>query len=486
MFSDAPDAGGTGSPGHHPTPPPSGGARAAVPRPPLSFRGWGVVAGSFAVQALCFVAVYSFPAYAEALGRDFVASEVSLSLVYGVSGAMTFATGALSGPLADRVGARWPVMLGMAVMASGFLLAAVADGFLGVLLAYGLLVGTGAGLCYVPAVAVVQRWFVAWRGLASGLATAGVGAGTALVPVSAWLFLSEGDWRSAFLAMAAVIAVCGPLAALSLARSPEAYELLPDGWPKRWPGDAARPGGFAPALEGMVLRRVIRGRRFAVLLLGGVLLSAPVSLPFADIVATARAAGLRAEDALWLLGLIGLGSVLGRVVIGAASDRLGRDRVLLGCGLGVAGMMGWWAEAASLPGFAVFALGFGLFQGGFVALLPSVMVDLYGRRSAGGLIGVLFAARALSVLLGAPCAAALAAGAGQAVPLWVAAAVALVGTALLAVATGWPRGDAGALQAGVRGTGAIKGRAAKADAARPGSASARAGRGLRSGEGRLA
>ena len=413
------------------------------PCPPLRFRGWAVVAGSFAVQAVSFGAVYSFPAFAEPLQRSFAASPTSLSLVYAASGAMAFATGAVSGPLADRFGARLPVSLGMVVIALGFLLAARARSFVEVQLCYGLMVGLGAGLAYVPALAVVQRWFVAWRGLASGLATAGVGCGTALVPVSASLLAACGEWRDAFPIAALVIAALGLSAAQLLAHSPERCGLLPDGGAR--PGPPAPPGCLTGGVEGLALREALRGRRFAALMAGCILLSAPIALPYAELVPTARARGMGPEAALWLLGLIGLGSILGRLAIGAAADRLGRPRTLLACCLGVAASMAWWAEAGGAASFAAFALVFGIVQGGFVALLPSAVVDLYGRRSAGGIIGAIFAGRALSVLLAPPLAAALSAAAGHSVPLLLMAGAALLGTALLAGAL--RAGDAGPLPA---------------------------------------
>ncbi|WP_458094305.1 MFS transporter [Roseomonas sp. WA12] len=401
------------------------GPAPVVPRPPLRFRGWAVVGGSFVVQALCFGAVYSFPAFAASLQASFATSDASVSLIYAVSGAMVFAMGAVSGPLADRFGARLPIALGMAVMAAGFFLAGVAQDFYQVLLCYGLLVGAGAGLAYVPAVAAVQRWFVVWRGLASGIATSGVGVGTAMVPVSASLLALCGDWRVSFLIAGSFIAVIGLLAAQLLTRWPEACGMGPDGTTQ-----SARPDP-ASSLEGARLREALRGRRYALLLAGSLLLSVPVALPYAEIVATARGAGLAASDALWLLSLVGVGSILGRLVVGTLADRVGRDRILLACCLGVAASMAWWAEARSAIGFIAFALGFGLAQGGFVALLPSVVVDLYGRRSAGALIGVLFTGRALSVLLGAPAMAVLAETTGHAVPLWTACGLGLLGTFLL-------------------------------------------------------
>ncbi|SHI67027.1 Sugar phosphate permease [Roseomonas rosea] len=397
-------------------------------RPPLAFRGWAVVAGSFTVQAISFGAIYSFPAFAVPVRESFGASHASVTLLYAISGAMAFAVGAISGPISDRFGARWPVSIGMATIALGFLLAARAESFAEVLLCYGLMVGTGAGLAYVPALAVVQRWFVAWRGLASGIATAGVGVGTALVPLSATLLSACGSWRAAFPVAGLAIAILGLLAAQLLAPSPERCGLRPDGL------DSPAREPVPSSLEGVSIGRAMAGRRFPWLMAGCLLVSAPIALPFAEIVNTARARGLDAAEALWLLGLIGLGSIIGRLALGAVADQHGRGQTLLACCLGVAASMAWWAQASSALGFAAFALAFGIFQGGFVALLPSVVVDLYGRRCAGGVIGALFAGRALAVLLAPPGMAALAGITGPDAPLLLSGGLALLGTAALALA----------------------------------------------------
>lgn len=401
--------------------------RGKAPFPPLRFRGWAVVAGSFVVQAISFGAIYSFPAFAGELSQTFGTHPASLNLIYAVSGAMAFAVGALSGPVVDRFGACWPVSAGMAFIALGFLLATRADSFLEVLLCYGLMVGLGAGLAYVPALAVVQHWFVAWRGLASGLATAGVGAGTAMVPLAAPLLVLCGGWREAFAVIGIGIAVLGLLAAQLLDSTPERCGLWPDGGSQPGIDPATHRVGGVPAGEALT------GRRFAWLMAGCLLVSGPIALPYAEIVPSARLHGMAPADALWLVSLIGLGSILGRLALGAGADRLGRIPTLLICCTGVAASMAGWAGAQDARGFVALALAFGIAQGGFVALLPCTVVDLYGRRSAGSLLGALFLGRALAVLIAPPGLALLSQASGPVIPLWAAGGCALLGTAALAL-----------------------------------------------------
>jgi OFA family oxalate/formate antiporter-like MFS transporter len=59
-----------------------------------------------------------------------------------------------------------------------------------------------------------------------------------------------------------------------------------------------------------------------------------------------------------------------------------------------------WASASALPALATFALLFGLFYGGWVAVLPAVVTDHFGGKNVSGIIGILYTSVALGTLLG--------------------------------------------------------------------------------------
>ena len=122
---------------------------------------------------------YSYAAFAGELEATFGASRASVSVVYALCGFAAFTISAVSGPLADRIGPRPLAMAGMGLVAVGLFTAATARTLVDIDVCYGLVIGLGIGFAYVPAIAAVQRWFVAWRGLASGMAAAGIGVGTA-------------------------------------------------------------------------------------------------------------------------------------------------------------------------------------------------------------------------------------------------------------------------------------------------------------------
>lgn len=153
-----------------------------LPHQPCVFYGWFVVLGAFAVTFLGFGTAYTFSVFMGALQADFAASRGSISLVFSLAGFLYFSLGLLSGPLAERWGAQRLAAAGMLLIAVGLVAAGFARTLLDVYVAYGLGVGLGAGLSYVPAVGAVQRWFTRRRALASGLAVSGIGVGTIVMP----------------------------------------------------------------------------------------------------------------------------------------------------------------------------------------------------------------------------------------------------------------------------------------------------------------
>ena len=138
-------------------------------------------------------------------------------------GIFHFATavlGAGGGMLADRFGPRIVCSAGMALIALGLLATSWATSLLAVYLSYGLLVGLGIALVYTPSIASVQPWFTTRRGLAGGIASSGVGAGTLLVPVLVAMAIGSMPWREAMQVLALGVLVLGLLAAALLRRAP--------------------------------------------------------------------------------------------------------------------------------------------------------------------------------------------------------------------------------------------------------------------------
>ncbi len=343
---------------------------------------WVVVWATFACLGLIFGVAYSFAAFFESFAAEFNASRADVSLVFGLCGLIYFTSGAGAGMLADGFGPRVVCAAGMACIAAGLLVSSWATSMAMVIAAYGVGVGLGIGLVYTPAIGCVQPWFTRRRGLAAGLASAGIGAGTLALPLLATWLIGIIQWRGALRAMALVVLVLGLVAALSMRRAPAAIAL----------GQGA--------VAGATLRQALRSRAFIALYAMTMLAAPAMFIPFAHVSAAARDLGIDDARAVGLVGLIGIGSLTGRFAIGALADRVGRTITLLlaQVSLGLSFLL-WWA-AGGYFALAVFALWMGLSYGGMVSLMPALCMDLFGARAVSSIIGTLYTGAALGNLAG--------------------------------------------------------------------------------------
>ncbi len=342
-----------------------------------------VVWATFVCLALIFGVSYSFAAFFESFAGEFSAQRADVSWIFGLSGFVYFVMGAGGGMLADRFGPRIVCSAGMALIALGLLATSWATSLLAVYVSYGLLVGLGIALVYTPSIASVQPWFTTRRGLAGGIASSGVGAGTLLVPVLVAMAIGPMPWREAMRVLALGVLVLGLLAAALLKRAPAAT--------------GADAGGSA---SGLSLRETLRTSTFRWFYLATVLASPVMFIPFAHVSASARDLGLSEALAVGLVGLIGVGSLVGRFAIGVVADRLGRAQTLVLMQLSMGASYVLWAMAGGHVLLALFALWFGLSYGSIVSLLPAICMDYFGGKSVASVVGTLYSGAALGNLLG--------------------------------------------------------------------------------------
>ncbi len=341
--------------------------------------GWVVVAAAFTLMAVGFGAAYSFAAFFTAFENEFGASRGHVALVFSLAALTWFLSGAPAGVLADRFGPRRVAAAGVACLAAALALASLAGSVTMLYITYSIGIGIGVGLVYVPSVGAVQPWFGANRAFASGLAVAGIGAGNIAGPLLAAAWIAQLGWRGACLALSACILVVGGAAAYAVRQ---------------------RPGTQRPSASGSGVRSAMKTRAFWLLYASLILSCVGTFVPMVHLGPFAQDAGLSAAQGGTLVSLIGLGSLLGRFTIGPFADRLGRHGSLAAMYGGLGAMLLVWLAAQSYWLLALFAVVFGVCYGGYVALLPTLVMDRYGARSVSGIIGFLYTGAGLGTLLG--------------------------------------------------------------------------------------
>lgn len=244
----------------------------------------------------------------------------------------------------------------------------------------------GGPMMYSRAVAA---WFDKERGLALGIATAGVGLGTALMPLLAQFLISYFGWRLAYVGLAATAFVLAFPAVGVFLRDPPGHHITMTG---------AGEGGSRPGLS---VREAAKSTyQFWFLAIIFFLGAIAINGTLAHIVALLIDRGIAPGAAAATLAVAGIAIIIGRVVAGFLLDRLNGPLVAasflvlsaLGCALLAAGYGG------IVPLAAVILCGLGV--GAEVDMMGFFISRYFGIRSFAGIYGLIFPAFAIGVGLG--------------------------------------------------------------------------------------
>jgi len=361
------------------------------------YHGWIVATAAFFITAITAGAFYSFGVFFMPILTEFGWTRGATSAVISVGSITYAATVPLTGLLADRYGFRLIMTISAGLIGLGLLLSSQVQTVWQLYLFTGFFTGCGASVATALPLSIVAQWFTRRRGLALGIASTGVGAGTALVPLLVAYLISAYDWRVTYAIVGILIClICIPTS-LATMRKPEDSEIQAYEDGKTTGADASRSGHGNPGLSFV---EAVSTAQFwflfaifalCMLALGGITV---------HIVAYALDAGLPAMVAAGLLTTIGVGSILGRVASGALSDKVGTKPVLAVC-LVVQGMAVLWLTKAGEPWMLyLFAAFFGISYGGCIPMIPKMAAQLFGVRSMGAIFGGISVADGIGFAVG--------------------------------------------------------------------------------------
>ncbi len=422
-------------------------AARAVPPPTRPFYGWVIVAAVFCILALAYVIWYSFSLFLVALVREFGWSRAEVAGAFSVFVLMHALCSPLAGRLVDRFGSRALVHGGALLLGAALVGCSQLSALWQLYVYFGLLAAVGVtAMGWVSGVALVGRWFSRRLGLALGIIGAGIGLGTFVGAPPIQFLIDSYGWRVAYLALAAVVAVVPQPLALLLRARPEDLGLRRDGAVPAAPdsgpaGRRAEPTGAhdlrvvdaAWVRQEWTVRRAVRTRRFQLLFLTFGLTTFATQQTHAHQAAYLVGSGYDPMLAAMVVGTVGLVSILGKILIGMASDALGRERLFtMGMAAGVASMLLMLSFAAGQSPPALLFVYAALFATGYSTaptLTPAITADLFSGRHYGAIYGVLMLCNGLGGAAGAWTGGYIYDHTGSYQPAWleVMAAMALAG-----------------------------------------------------------
>jgi MFS family permease len=289
------------------------------------------------------------------------------------------ASGPVLGWLLDRYGARRVLLVGVVLFAIATAVQAYITSSLVVLyLLFALKSLTGAGQSPVSYAYAVSKWFDRRRGLALGVALAGVGFGTSVVPLIAAYLIAHYGWRLAYVGLGVLVLLLGGLPALFLIREPGKKER------------AAAPHLPSGALPGYDFITVLKGGRFWALafafLLGVVALNGIIT----QIVPILMDRGIPLQIAARNLAASGIAALLGRIASGWCVDRYHGPYVATA--FFILPMIGTalFATGAGEPWPLIGALLCGAALGAEIDLMGFFVSRYFGLKAFGKIYGTMF------------------------------------------------------------------------------------------------
>jgi len=374
----------------------------ARPRPlsPLGrlplYYGWVVVAIAFVTMGIGVSVRNSFSLLFPPILEEFKWDRAATAGIYSVGFLASMLLSPFIGALIARFGPA-PLISAGAVLVSGSLMlttAATTQLHLYVTLGAGVVGGTVV-LAYVSHSYLLPFWFQRRRGLATGVAFAGVGVGAMIIYPWAQSIIGDAGWREACWAMAVLLlAVVLPLNLFLQRRRPEDMGLKPDGddrpgrRPRAAPVDNVVDRAWAET--DWSLAKAARTTRFWWLAIG---FFAGMYAWYAVLIHQTKylvEIGFSAEIAAYALGLVGLSGAGGQIVLGALSDRIGRESAWA---LGCVGFAACYAlllvlkSVPSLPMVYLMVVAQGLIGYGVSAVYPAIMAELFHSRRYGQIFG---------------------------------------------------------------------------------------------------
>ncbi|MFC2004955.1 MFS transporter [Chloroflexota bacterium] len=356
------------------------------------FYGWVVVSGFFAIQAILLGASTSFGVFFKSIESEFNLTRAATSAILSVSMLLLPIASILGGWALDRYGPRLVLFLMGLFTGLSLLLTSQTNAAWQLFITYSLLLAMGSGATYVVTMSTVSRWFDKKRGLAVGIAGSGGGLGVVAMALFATYLVAKFDWQMAYL----IIGLIAWLTVIPLSRllRKDPYEIgvLPDGvrpesMDRRVPELGTKEKSFHPA--GLSVLETFRTRGFWLVLFIWLLFSFCMLMVFTHIVPHATDIGISAVEAAAILGLIGGARAFGMVLLGSVADRMGRKKTAIICTLFQAGVMVWliWAQSSWM--LYLFAIIYGLSNGGLHSSITALLGDTFGLDRIGSILGVL-------------------------------------------------------------------------------------------------
>lgn len=368
----------------------------------LESKRW-LIAGAAVVMQLCLGTVYAWSVFKIPLMKAHGWSDFEVSSTMMILMAVIGVSAAFGGTLVDKKGPRFVATIGGILFGSGVLLAGYADqvGSLVLLyLGFGIIGGLGNGFGYVTPIATLIRWFPDKRGLITGLAVMGFGAGAFFMGKIAPGMVND-------MGVAQTFYIWGVIFLIVVTGCAQFYKNPPKGWtPAGW----TAPASSVSAADSFTFDEAVKRPQWW-MLWGMLFLNVSAGLglisqlsPLAQVVVKNATPGITLADLAiaggTILAIASIFNGLGRLFWASLSDKIGRKMVFMVMFASQAVLYIFLPQISNVTLFTIVTCYLLACYGGGFATMPPFTADSFGPGYIGKVYGMMLTAWACAGVVG--------------------------------------------------------------------------------------
>jgi MFS transporter, OFA family, oxalate/formate antiporter len=346
---------------------------------------WGIAAAGVLLQ-MALGAVYAWSVFRGPLVKQFNWSISQVTLTFTISIFVLGVAAFFGGLWLNKVGPRTVALTGGFLYGLGVFLASFsADKLWWLYLSYGVIGGIGLGFGYIVPVAVLVKWFPDRRGLITGIAVGGFGAGALITaPLATRLIQSVGVLHT-FAYLGAAYLVVTMVTGYFMVNPPPGWQ--PAGWTPSASQKAQRAASdytLAGALK--------TWQWWALWLLLFLNTTAGISLISQESPVFQEIAKVSAIVAAGMVGIVSIGNAVGRVFWAWVSDIISRRWTFAIMFVLQVALFWVLPSMAAVTTLTILSFTILMCYGGGFGTMPAFAADYFGSKNVGPIYGLMLTA----------------------------------------------------------------------------------------------
>lgn len=356
---------------------------------------WVVMTASMFFIVVSDGLAFSFGVILPVLHQQFPGQEEQVALVGSVMGGVHLMAGPLASVLCDRLGYRVVALTGSILAAVGLTAGSFAPNVELLIFTYGVLGGLGFSFIYLSSMVITSLYFEKKRPLAVGIASCGSGLGMVIFPFIVQELLDVTSWRNVVRVEAGMVLLLG-LGALTFRPLPHLQ-------------NTSEQSSCKDTLLRLLDIRLFKNPAFILLSLMAMCSTLGIGIPVMFLPDMAIDRGVEKDPAAFLVSIVGISNVVGRVGVGALVYWLPVNPMLLLAAASASGALMAFLNPlyTTYPTLATFAAIFGMTHAFDAALATVIIAFTLGTSSLSGVFGLHCLFRGIINTISGPAAAAL-------------------------------------------------------------------------------